>query len=233
MKNYGYTFAQLKELVESTQGKSLPTKKQLLESGVEVVAATSSLVVFRNGFFLYTNGGYSTVYRVDSCNRLAFPMVNQQETGPAEKLVYVYEESYLQEPWSMVLEIAGEHRLEHNAEVRAMDHSQISLIDAAAEINAIDLVGDCGVHKQSRMQLYNLEDELIEAAERERKLALLTKAKQVLSESERRVIDLYYDVEPRTESQVGQALGISQQAVHKARIKAQEKMKAYFEKCGC
>ena len=93
MKNRELTYFELKNMVASTEGKELPTKKQLMESGEMVIAVTEELMVFANGFYIYTDGSHSTVWRVDKCDRLGFKKIRgEHEKGQeAEKRVYVDE----------------------------------------------------------------------------------------------------------------------------------------------
>ena len=229
------TFADLKKLVDTTLGKPLPTRKRLMESGVPIVAETDTLTVYQNGFYIYTDGEHSTVYRVDACSKLGFKKLRVADDmrGEAEETVYVDETYYADYPWQFALELAGDFRLEHNSDVREDDHSQISLIDETAEINAMGTKSENGVHHQSRMPQYNMEEEIVEAMDHQAKLALLPAAKQVLKGTERRVIELYYDAVPRTEEEVADIIGISQQAVHKSKAKALDKLKKFYEESGC
>ena len=79
-----------------------------------------------------------------------------------------------------------------------------------------------------------LETTIINGMWQKHLLSMLPAAMDTLSEKERRVMELYYlDWTQRTEAEVGRVLGISQQAIHKTRVRAIEKLRKFYENQGC
>lgn len=214
------TFAQLREELANTKGMNLPSAKRLLEMEDLVVEETGSIKVYQNGFFIYSSNGYRTVFAIDRIKYLKF---GDTEFHDIDDM-----------PWQVVVEAIGEYRLEINAAERMNSHVMYGIDEEEAEIRAMGIRSECGTRRQSRIDYEDVETTIINGMWEKHLLAMLPAAMDTLSEKERRVMELYYlDWTQRTEAEVGRVLGISQQAVHKTRVRAIEKLRKFYENQGC
>lgn len=213
------TFKELKEAVNNTTDSKCPSAKQLREMNVKSVAEAPGIVVYENGFFICTENGYSTVYGVHEIKELDY--------GPGNRIRDIDEL-----PWEIVLDKVGRDRLEHNAESREEYYRGGYVTDVIGEAKT-NREGCSGNSYGLGISYTDFAAEMAEREEYEWKMGLLDDAKNVLTDKEREVVDLYYDVVPRTEADVAKILGKSQQAVHKTRIRALEKMRGFYEMRGC
>ena len=232
MKNFE-NFKQLKDAVGITNRTDRPTAKKLRESGEEIVAETPTLSVYKNGYFICTEGDHSTVFGVHEIKFLDYG-----ENECTQKHIKIYDLDNL--PWEVVLDKIGNDRLMHNAEVRDEAHSNGCVDDEESEAK-LNAQGRPGVHRESKVPYTDFVEDMIAEQEREQKLRMLAAAKKTLTENELRVISLYYDVVQRTEADVARILTeeksdggkVSQQAVHKTLARAIKKLRKYFDESGC
>jgi len=201
------TYGQLKNMVRSTEGKKIPTRKQLLESD-EKVLFTEQVIgaefrVYENGFFIYTCDGHYTVYGVDRCSRIGYLHTYEEGSKCYDKTDYVEEKEYLDGPWYMPLYIISEHRLEHNADSREQSHCEFSLSNDGLDWNGATFTEDFSL-------------ELMEAEEQEEKIRRLYKAMEHLTKEQLKVIRLrFWYKRELTQSEIGNILGTSQPNVRK------------------
>jgi len=230
MKNFE-NFKQLKDAVGITTRTDRPTAKKLRESGEEIVAETPTLSVYKNGYFICTDGSHSTVFGVHEVKYLDFG----QDVTTNKRIKF----SELDDlPWDYVLDTIGEYRLNHNADVRNEAHRAGNVDDEESEAK-LNAQGNPGVHRQSKVPYTDFVEEMIAEQEHEQKLKTLRAGMKTLTENERRVVTLYYD--NRTEAEVARILTeektdggkVSQQAVHKTLTRAIKKLRKYFDESGC
>ncbi len=113
------TLGELKENIESTVGKKLPTAKALLNSGERIVAEKvfsdgNVLYVYESGFALYKSKRHKTVFRVDRCGGYTYYTHQGDLT---------YCEGYFdQQDWAVRLLIEAEDRIQHNLDVQEEKH---------------------------------------------------------------------------------------------------------------
>lgn len=105
------TFRELKQMVCSTKGVSLPTARALKMSNIPIVdkrelCGEAYLTVYKNGFVLYETPDGSTVMRLDACGGYVYYTRIQK--------VPLTQEDFEDMDWSIRVMIEGEDRLLHN-----------------------------------------------------------------------------------------------------------------------
>lgn len=117
------TLEQLLELVPDTSRKRSPTCKELKESQPTVLLEFSKglmkIVVYANGYFVYSYGRRTTVQSVYRCRNA----VRYEYGDGVEKLVGM--ETFGKLPYTIRLTIEGEQRLEANQNNRETSHSYV------------------------------------------------------------------------------------------------------------
>ena len=113
------TLKELKNKIERTMGKALPTAAYLRAGNSRLVASCeldggTKLSVYQNGFALYQTIGGSTVFRVDYCGGYTyFGRTEQTELS---------EDSFADTDWWVRLLMEGEDRLTHNRNIKEERH---------------------------------------------------------------------------------------------------------------
>ena len=230
MKNFE-NFKQLKDAVGITTRTDRPTAKKLRESGEEIIAETPTLSVYKNGYFICTEGDYSTVFGVHEIKFLDYG-----DDECTKKRIKIFDLDSL--PWEVVLDKIGNDRLMHNADVRDEAHLSGCVDDEESEAK-VNAQGNPGVRRAPKVPYYDFVEDMIAKQEHEQKLKTLRAGMKTLTENERRVVTLYYD--NRTEAEVARILTeektdggkVSQQAVHKTLTRAIKKLRKYFDESGC
>ena len=108
------TIKELKQRVPKVGMVKLPSVKALKEANIPVMADTDDspetylgegcrAIVYMNGLVLYTNGGYSTIFRLHKCRET-------YGIGDAKDFVDI--------PYQFMLMMEGERRLEHNQDMK-------------------------------------------------------------------------------------------------------------------
>lgn len=163
------TLKELKNKIERTMGKALPTAAYLRAGNSRLVASCeldggTKLSVYQNGFALYQTIGGSTVFRVDYCGGYTyFGRTEQTELS---------EDSFADTDWWVRLLMEGEDRLTHNRNIKEERHECLFEGDSEAFYNL------CGS-----------EQPMLEAfAAEERLEAMLS----ILTVRQRELVTLYY-----------------------------------------
>lgn len=242
------TYAELKKLVPSTEGMKLPTAKKLKKDGEILFAVQNGenlITIYTNGFLAFTQPDEmakprTTVFAVDRAKQIIYKFSCSKEEyeegwefGSCQiaykvdkhgmiRMHIIPESEYEDCPWTFpICHICGE-RLMHNGDSREESHIEFVWGDESWD-NALwepDFV-------DTRMQ----EEEEEEHSRWEHETLLA--AKDTLTDTQRRTLELYYGNGGMTEATVAEILGTSQQNVHKNIAAAIRKLKKYFEKTGC
>ncbi|MBR4656020.1 MAG: hypothetical protein IKO68_05520 [Oscillospiraceae bacterium] len=195
------TFGELRHLLPSTGKKPVPGIKQLKAIATVVLQAKTDcgfIRIYDNGFYTYTENDRSTVYGVDRCSVLEWTFCND-EKGSSEG-------ANLDDlPWEVPLEIAGTNRLMHNSNNREESKRVFSLDDPASENNILFSVN----HKHEC-------DETTEQEELHRwnRILQVRYMLEKMPEPQRTIVMLYF-CEGKSQKEIGQIVGVSQQYVQK------------------
>ena len=244
------TYRELKALLPSTEGKKMPTAKKLKENGeilFSVQDGRTLTTVYKNGFLAFTQLDEvaklrTTVFAIDRCKQIIYKFGCSDdeyegaweessdemkigyriENGCLVKLHIISETVYADSHWLFPVTHICEERLCHNGDVREQSHIEYNFGDenwenALVEENFVDKME----REQEEEEKAKWEHETLEAA------------KAILTDIQRRTIDLYFGYGGTTEAIVAGLLGTSQQNVHKNLAAALKKIKKFFEKSGC
>jgi len=186
------TLQELKKITDvPRQGEKLPTAKQLRESGAvtarERMGQDSEISAFQNGYALYRVRNHSTVFPIHPCRDYLYLS--------GESIVHLPEQFFYNEQWHLRLVLEGEDRLSRNREERErswnVSYSAVSEDWAVMENRAEPLV--------EHLAIQETVEELL----------------QGLTKRQRSIIQKYY-LQEKTQHQISEELGISQQAVSAA-----------------
>lgn len=206
------TFGQLKSLLPSTGSRTVPGIEQLKSmASVVLQAKTESglIKVYDNGFYTYTEHGWSTVYGVDRCSVLDWFFCNN-EVGSSKGF------NLDNLPWEVPLEIAGTNRLEHNSESRQESMSDCFL-DAPESRDKL---------RFSVPPEHELLDEQVEYLLRKRKRRkAIAEEYASLTYDQRRLVQMVY-FEKVSQAKAATILGINQSNISR-RL---ERIKCHFKK---
>ena len=129
------TYGELKQVLPSTGTGRVPGINQLRgKSALILRKETESGVIeiYDNGFFIFEECGYTTVFGVDRCERPeTYTYSGKMEASMDTPDFDAY-------PWELILESAGSARLAHNGESREEYRGEIS-IDTPESENNIEL----------------------------------------------------------------------------------------------
>ena len=209
------SFTHFKELVPSTDGKTLPTVKALRDSDAQILVIVETrdgiLTIYRNGFFSYvTKTGHATVYAVDRCSCI---VLNPTSDDPASVLD---ETNFGDCPWTKVLEFVASERIINNINRDARRQEILSL-------DVVDEDWDKRLTVQPEFETrLEEEDALIEESEKLR--AALTK----LTNRQREIIRLYY-FDGLSQGEIATRLTLDKSTVSITLKRAIEKVKRCFE----
>lgn len=236
------TYGELKANLPSTAGQKLPTAAALAEEGSVFFAVrdgSTYVTVYDSGFLTYTRPDESshlrtTVYAVDRCKRIVYRFFCSEEEyedrweapegctvacrfekGSLMKLHILPEESYASFHWLYPVSHICEERLEWNRQ--RMERKRLAaggVAESFREPVAADFAEAW------------IEGE--EAERRQRDLELLEKAKEDLTDLQRRTVDLYFCEEGTTLREVAGVLGTSYQSVYDNLRGALKKMRKFF-----
>lgn len=220
-------FGELLRLVPATKKEKLPSAKVLKERNKEEILVSDEvfgITVFKDGFFLYTQDGHSTVYGVDCCMGIPCRFTEGEKNSARDVLSRIPDKECMEMDWFWPLMTMGSRRLEHNQEER--ENSRVAY---RTDGDGNDWYGDwhdkkLGVSRGCR-ELRELEGQEQEAAFREwmdEKLAELRIAMRQLTDRQKQVVELYFFSDPdMTEKKAAEILTrldgkqITQQGVHK------------------
>ena len=193
------TYGELRDLLPNTGKRKVPGIMKLREAATVVLCAKTEsglLEVYDNGFYTYTENGYTTVYAVDRCAILKWYSC----TGET----FSSKDTDLSDlPWTMPLEISGSNRLEHNSDSRLETKCELYL-DAPASENSIQF-SVLPEHERSA----SLEDELhFRMAQK----SLLSESFANLTPDQKELIRVVF-MENHTQEEAATILGINQSNV--------------------
>ena len=201
------SYRQLKEMVCSTAGQTLPSAKSLRESGAEQLFTfehlDGTLTVFANGFFIYECYGKETVSAVDRCKQ----MIYEYQDGEIRRLG---EADFIDGPCLIPLLVKGEDRVVEN-----MDRYERYWHEFSLSHNGEDWVIDATTRSAENDYLHNEDYEIIR------------QEMEYLTKRQRQIVHLYY-YENLTEEQIAALLSVSHQNVSQALLAAKKKIRKNF-----
>ena len=211
--NPSITLGQLKTMIHSTAGRHLPTAKQLREHDQLLLFQPlydGNLHVFTSGFAVYRAGKHTAVLRVDRVSTYFY------EFATTDKPI-----SLDDQPWATALTLAAEKRME-DFQADRLSRRCVGFADDYDDEDSED-------RKPSDAKVLAGTDDVEETVacrmdDRMKKLLACLTARQ------RQVITMYY-IDQRTQQQIANELGISQQVVDrliKAGIQNMKKSQNYF-----
>ena len=186
------TLKELRGMVTVTESEdSVPTAKQLLESGAEVIVKEAltrdtTISVFANGFVLYRAGKHYTVFSIEDCGTYGYESVKDA--------FQVYEASFFDnENWYVRLIMEAEDRLERNQDRIKSNHKVCSydrMVEEGSEIESD-------------------EEGILESLVKD---DLIKRMLEKLNERQREIIYLFY-FEQWRQQDIAEYFGVSQQNV--------------------
>ena len=211
--NPSITLGQLKTMIHSTAGRHLPTAKQLREHDQLFLFQPlydGELHVFTSGFAVYRAGRHTAVLRVDRVSTYFY------EFATTDKPI-----SLDGQPWATALTLAAEKRME-DFQADRLSRRCVGFADDYDDEDSED-------RKPSDAKVLAGTDDVEETVacrmdDRMKKLLDCLTARQ------RQVVTMYY-IDQRTQQQIANELGISQQVVDrliKAGIQNMKKSQNYF-----
>ena len=211
--NPSITLGQLKTMIHSTAGRHLPTAKQLREHDQLFLFQPlydGELHVFVSGFAVYRAGKHTAVLRVDCVSTYFY------EFATTDKPI-----SLDDQPWATALTLAAEKRME-DFQADRLSRRCVGFADDYDDEDSED-------RKPSDAKVLAGTDDVEETVacrmdDRMKKLLDCLTARQ------RQVVTMYY-IDQRTQQQIANELGISQQVVDrliKAGIQNMKKSQNYF-----
>jgi hypothetical protein len=97
-------FEELCKLIPEVNSEKLPSNKYLREN-VEVLISDSSITVYKNGYFSYTDGIHTTVFTKNDCSEFSYKF-----SDGTESIINNIDEL----DWRVVLFVVGEERIKEN-----------------------------------------------------------------------------------------------------------------------
>jgi RNA polymerase sigma factor (sigma-70 family) len=97
-------FEDLCKLIPEVNSEKLPSSKYLREN-VEVLISDSSITVYKNGYFSYTDGIHTTVFTKNDCSEFSYKF-----SDGTESIIDNIDEL----DWRVVLFVVGEERIKEN-----------------------------------------------------------------------------------------------------------------------
>lgn len=186
------TLKELRGMVTVTESEDrVPTAKQLLESGAEVIVKEAltrdtTISVFANGFVLYRAGKHYTVFSIEDCGTYGYESVKDA--------FQVYEASFFDnENWYIRLIMEAEDRLERNQDRIKSNHKVCSydrMVEEGSEIESD-------------------EEGILESLVKD---DLIKRMLEKLNERQREIIYLFY-FEQWRQQDIAEYFGVSQQNV--------------------
>ena len=186
------TLKELRGMVTVTESEDrVPTAKQLLESGAEVIVKEAltkdtTISVFANGFVLYRAGKHYTVFSIEDCGTYGYEYVKDA--------FQVYEASFFDnENWYVRLIMEAEDRLERNQDRIKSNHKVCSydrMVEEGSEIESD-------------------EEGILESLVKD---DLIKRMLEKLNERQREIIYLFY-FEQWRQQDIAEYFGVSQQSV--------------------
>ncbi|OUP67284.1 hypothetical protein B5F13_00690 [Drancourtella sp. An177] len=186
------TLKELRGMVTVTESEDrVPTAKQLLESGAEVIVKEAltrdtTISVFANGFVLYRAGKHYTVFSIEDCGTYGYESVKDA--------FQVYEASFFDnENWYVRLIMEAEDRLERNQDRIKSNHKVCSydrMVEEGSEIESD-------------------EEGILESLVKD---DLIKRMLEKLNERQREIIYLFY-FEQWRQQDIAEYFGVSQQNV--------------------
>ena len=200
---------ELRNLIESTSGKQLPSARTLRESCCEIVAIASvgkdaQLTVYKNGFFIYCVEGRSIVGAVDRCGDY------RDDDDPSYQLdaaVFEYES------WSLRLAMEGEKKLRYNSDKRNGNTYSYSAVVTGEVTDA------------ESSDLRDPFDFAAHLADQD----CVAKMLACLTERQRQVVQMYY-LQNMTQQIIADRLGIAKRVVGHTVEDAVRKIQKNFRK---
>ena len=187
------TFGELRNALPSTGKSRVPGITQLRKKAVCLLARETDsgmIEIFDNGFFIYEECGRQTVYGVDRCASMKTYDSYAKDEMTDELDPY---------PWDLILESAAAARLDHNAESREQNQSEIS-IDAEESQN------NPALSVRPEHEIREEEEDMTE-----RKSLMLSAMKEgikKLKPRQREILELRYGQE-LTFEEIGKRMGIA------------------------
>ena len=213
MKNL--TFGELMNLVPTTKNEKLPTIKQMKERDPEeILMQEMGVVLFKDGFFLYTRDGRSTVSGVDRCMGIPCEVTEGEGKNAYNRTMTVPEEECKQMEWYWPLMIMGDRRLDHNQEERENSKIEFHADGDGDDWDSALVVPDFTELMMGEQEELELHTKLIAALE-------------ALPERQREAVNLYFYKNMKQED-VAKEMGISQPGVVKTLKKAYANLKKQF-----
>ena len=230
--NYG----ELLTMVPATKNEKLPSIKAMRErSAADILVADEMLgiTVFKDGFYLYTQDGHSTVFGVDRCMGIPCGFTEGENNTARNITNTISEDECKAMDWVWPLLTMGSRRLDRNEEERENSRTEYH-----TDGDGNDWYGETegkkpGAKRISRELQALAEKESDDAFRewKENKLAELRIAMEQLTDRQKQVVELYYFSEPdMTEKKVAAILSkmdgkqITQQGVHKTLSLAVKKL---------
>lgn len=250
------TFGELKAAMPSTANLRTPTEKQFREKEplFIVMDGEVQVSVFPDGFVVYTRPdsnhvNRSTVFAIDRIEYINYKFgatkeeyedfVNETEdwtfrknkvkfafSGNGYTRIHSVPESEFQDCfWLLPISMIGDDKLDANGNNREEYHIEYHLEDEERNEE---------IATPSTEEVLKARDEALEeAADMEKKLAILREAMETLTEKQRRVVKLYYySGKVTTEAKVAKEIGTSQENVHKTLAASIKKLRKHFSKNG-
>lgn len=101
-----------------TKAAKTPTSRKLAEEAGDPIAANDDILVYANGYAVYSNGSGRTVVWVPSCTSFTYyfdPMKESEKGGEIKQSIDLPEGFLESQPWVLALTLIGDHRVEQNS----------------------------------------------------------------------------------------------------------------------
>jgi RNA polymerase sigma factor (sigma-70 family) len=178
-------FEDLCKLIPEVNGEKLPSNKYLREN-VEVLISDSSITVYKNEYFSYTDGIHTTVFTKNDCSEFSYKF-----SDGTESIIDNIDEL----DWKVVLFVVGEERIKINRKMKDID-----FIDKYNKDSLPFIKSYSGFER-------TFENGIAEKNEIENALGILTKR-------QREVFEMYVYNE-MTQKEIARKLETTQQSISK------------------
>lgn len=189
------TLRDLKNVVHTTEGKPLPSDKQLRENGKLLMTQLlydGRLDMYYSGFAVYRSGKHTAVLRID---RVSY---HTYEFSTTDKTVTLDDQ-----PWATALMLCGEKRIEDQVEDR----------NQRRHVACMDDYYDAE-EQGSAVVLVSTDD--VEQIVLDRNDDMVAQMLSGLTARQRQVVEMYY-VQGMTQQAIADELGIAHQVVDRLR----------------